>query len=78
MIYIILILFLWVLPSYLAIRAMYKKLDESSTVKDLFNSCYGLGWMSLIPFVGYVIWVEYLPDLKTPDFIVNFLNKKIK
>lgn len=76
---IILLLLIWILPGFLAIRGMYKQLPEDSTIRDLFNSCYGCGWFSLFPIGNIVIWVETLPDVSDyPKFITNFLNKKIK
>lgn len=76
---IILILLIWILPSFLAIKGIYKQLPEDSTIQDLFNFCYGCGWLSLFPIGNIVIWVETLPDISDyPKFITNFLNKKIK
>lgn len=76
---IILLLLIWIFPSFLAIRGIYKQLPKDSTIQDLFNFCYGCGWLSLFPIGNIVIWVETLPDISDcPKFITNFLNKKIK
>lgn len=64
----------WIIPIFLGLSSIYKQLPTDSTLNDLLDWCYGLGYWCLVPFAGYIVWIDNLKFSK----IEMILNKKIK